>query len=404
MLDTLHLLSPAHRTDLPSQTMISLKSVLASFDEFLYFPSIGWNHSWERQQTLISAFCAAHSPKIGVVVAPTGLVDHAPWRIQTWRQLLAHRQHGLGHASEAHVDNAMPDNLRYVEPYFSRGTNALFAALAKGSSAPLRSLRRPKGRRLVLACYVNPLVESFLKEAAFTILDLAERRQANPALSPQVRAMEREWAARADLLVADNQATLSDYAEVRSAAGRREGSLIPQGFTPLDVVLPKKSADRPIAAYLGNLHSAIDYAYLAALIDRNPGWTFKLCGKRMSREADAILARPNVDYRGIISNQEIASFLSDASWGLIPYLRTKWTEGVFPTKLFEYLGHGLPVLSTGIPEVARFAEHPFICIADAPITMVAQKFDGEKLRELTTQHTWSARFQAYARAIQVATE
>jgi len=377
-----------------------LASALESFDEFLYFPSIAWDHSWERQQTLIDAFCRGHAPRRGVVVAPTGLIDHAPWNAATWRRALARRAPPAAASGSAqHVSNPRPANLDYVQPRFPRGTNAAFASMARMSSPELRALRKARGRRLVFASYVNPLVERFLENADFTILDLAERRQANPALAASVLERERRWAARADLLVADNAATLADYADVRARAGRAAGLLLPQGFTPpASAPAPAEGGGRT-AAYLGNLHHAIDYDYLLGLIDGNPDWTFRMCGQRMSHDATRVLERPNVDYRGVIANRQIAGFLEGVSWGLIPYTRTEWTAGVFPTKLFEYLGHGVPVLSTSIPEVARFQDDRFVHLSDTPVTLSAWPVDRAALAAFVAPHTWAGRLDAYGRAI-----
>jgi glycosyltransferase involved in cell wall biosynthesis len=376
-----------------------LAAALAQFDEFLYFPSIGWHHSWERQQTVISHFCRAHSTKPAVAVAPTGLIDHAPWRIQTWKRALSRRSLGARpDANAAHTYNDFPQNLTYIEPRFSRGTNMAFAALSVGSTRALREAKRKCGRRLVMACYVNPLVEKFLSTADFSILDLAERRQANTELSSAVRALERRWSANANLLVADNAATLDDYAHDRARAGRPAGHLIPQGFVR-PAALATEGKQARVAAYLGNLHAAIDYDYFAALIDRNPDWTFKVCGQVMSEKAAALLAHPRVRYHGVISHDQIADFLRDASLGLIPYIRTEWTAGVFPTKLFEYLSHGLTVLSTSIPEVARLADPRFVQLSDEPVMLKPRRFSKDELERFIEPHTWAARMDAYAQAI-----
>lgn len=375
-----------------------LTDVLSGFSEFLYFPSIPWDHSWERQQTLISSFCAAHDDRQALVVAPTGLIDHSPWRIATLQKILLMRSTSANLAVTAsHVRNPIPANLTYLAARFGRGTNSLFAALTLTLNKQLRAARRKQGRRLVFASYVNPLVEQFLMTADLSILDLAERRQANLALSPAMRALERRWASQADLLVSDNSATLADYEEDRQRAGRQPGYFIPQGFMP-PTHLSGKQPSR-VAAYLGNLHGAVDYVYFEALIRRNPDWIFKLCGQLMTTDAQTLLTLPNVRYHGVISNHQIADFLKDASLGLIPYVRNEWTAGVFPTKLFEYLGHHVPVLSTSIPEVIRFADNRFVHISNEPIPLARRNFLVDELDEFIAPHSWNGRMRSYALAI-----
>jgi glycosyltransferase involved in cell wall biosynthesis len=45
--------------------------------------------------------------------------------------------------------------------------------------------------------------------------------------------------------------------------------------------------------------------------------------------------------------------------GVLPYVINKFTAGIMPIKLKEYLAAGLPVVATPLPEVRRFDEqHP----------------------------------------------
>lgn len=377
-----------------------LAGQLADFDEFLYFPSIGWDHSWERQQTLISAFCCAHAEIVGQIFTPSGLIDYAPWKIDTWSQMRRHVSTlGAASAQAEHTQNPRPENFQLIKPRFPRGTNSVFALLASALGPSLPSIKPHAGKkRLVFASYVNPFVERYLAHASFSILDLAERRQANPALSRQIKTLEEKWAGRVNLLVADNLATLTDYHAVRLATGRQAGHVIPQGFSADNIRIEPRTPNR-VAAYLGNLHQAIDYPLFVSLAKKNPDWTFKLCGQIMSPDAEALTRQPNVRYVGTISSEAIPEFLRDADIGLIPYARNDWTAGVFPTKLFEYLSNGLPVLSTSIPEVKQFDNGTFVRICDEPALLTVPPIDCHDLLQFIQPHTWQARISTYAAAV-----
>ena len=101
----------------------------------------------------------------------------------------------------------------------------------------------------------------------------------------------------------------------------------------------------------------------------------------------------------MIASHQISDFLADASLGLIPYLRTEWTAGVFPTKLFEYLGHRLPVLSTSIPEVERFADPRFVLICNDPLPLEPRQIHADEIDAFVAPHTWRGRMREYAIAI-----
>ena len=379
-----------------------LQAALSQFDEFIYFPSIDWNHSWERQQTLISAFCNSHAPKHGVTICPTGLIDYAPWNINGIKAIFNPEKLNLK-SKPVHTINDVPVNMEYVQPKFNRGTNSVFSALMIFSNRRLQELSRKQGQRLVFASYVNDLVQYYLKTADFTILDLAERRQANRRLSTYTLNLERQWASKCDLVVVDSIITKNDYDAQRKLTNRSDIEVIPQGFT-LPNIISVINKPENIAVYLGNFHDAIDYEYLGKLIDINMGWQFKFCGTVMSDFAYQIISRPNVNYVGSIHKNEISNFLVDASYGLIPYLVNDWTAGVFPTKLFEYLGHRLPVLSTALPEVMRFADSRFVHISNSPIVLNPPYIIPEEIDAFNYLNTWSVRLSDYAKAITTATK
>lgn len=299
------------------------------------------------------------------------------------------------------VANPVPKNMVYIAPRFRRATNNIFAKIVCWSSSDIIKIDKKNGKRLVFASYVNPLVESFLRSADFTILDLAERRQANPELGYSIKERERKWASKVNLLVADNTATLDDYRDDRQRSGMPSGYFIPQGYKMPDLS-PKSKSNQKIAVYLGNLHSAIDYKYFEDLINLNQDWTFKVCGNILSSEAQILLNLKNVKYYGIVPTRLISEYLSDAVIGLIPYKRNEWTTGIFPTKLFEYLGHNLQVVSTDLPEIRRYVNNAFVKIDQRPEKLMPSKIDSDTIQNFVKNQTWNCRLADYASAIREA--
>jgi glycosyltransferase involved in cell wall biosynthesis len=376
----------------------SLRAFLERFDEFVYFPSISWDHTWERQQTLVSAFAAAHETKTGYLFPPLGLVPYSPFRRELWSRAAGVLKRGLtprGRGARGGAGYPFPGNIVPVRAFFIPGVGRWRRAATLVGSRRIRSLLRPAGRRFMLAAYVNDVVMSFADRADFVVLDLAERRQASGRLSLYAKELERQLARRADVLVADNRATLGDYASERWENGA-PGHYLPQGYTPL-CGRKQHTPDGPLA-YLGNLHPAIDYEWLRRLIAAFPGRVFRLCGALLDRRAEEIVRLPNVQFWGKIPHRDIPVFLSGVSWGLIPYVVTDWTAGVFPTKLFEYLDAGVPVLSTPIPEVAQFSQHPFIRVQQE-LSGRLPDADMRGLDEFLRAHTWDARLAAYGRVL-----
>ena len=364
--------------------------------EIIYFPSIGWNHSWERQQIVISHLANAYPNIRHIMIAPTGLVDHGFFNFSTWHKLLKLRSVFFkASAAFGHYENKLPPNLFYYKPLFSRATNPIYLKLLLLLNPFLRKLLGYNSdKRLIFAFCVNDLVDLFLSSAEISILELNERRQFNNQISKRIKNLEACWASRSDILISDNMASIRDYEGFRSSASKYPSLFIPHGYDAPSG-LNFSASNNKIAVYLGNLHNAIDYDFFKKLIIKNPDWKFRICGQIMSDSAHSVIGLPNVDYFGVISHSEISNFLSGASLGLIPYAINEWTEGISPSKLFEYLGYGLPVVSTAIPEVLNIMDPRFVRIIDRPESLDYLSFNVVELREYVSNQTWECRLVEY---------
>jgi glycosyltransferase involved in cell wall biosynthesis len=84
--------------------------------------------------------------------------------------------------------------------------------------------------------------------------------------------------------------------------------------------------------------------------------------------------------------------------GIIPYVLNDWTRAVDPLKLLEYLAAGIPVVSTPIPEVHKYAS-VITCASGAAefarAAVAACAGDRLELRrarqEVARQQTWEQR-------------
>lgn len=85
---------------------------------------------------------------------------------------------------------------------------------------------------------------------------------------------------------------------------------------------------------------------------------------------------------------------------LIPYVRSGYTETVYPAKLFEYLAMGRPVVATDLPELRKLQLPQYaLRIGTDPATFVAAirdaladtGADSARLRrELAKPHDWDS--------------
>lgn len=114
---------------------------------------------------------------------------------------------------------------------------------------------------------------------------------------------------------------------------------------------------RPRAIFAGHLTpTKIDVAALRSVVDA--GVELIICGPlpadgtHLPTDVRALLAHPRTQYRGNRSPRELAEIFAECEVGLIPYLKNRYTDGVFPMKVYEYLASGLAVVSTPLPSLS----------------------------------------------------
>lgn len=174
------------------------------------------------------------------------------------------------------------------------------------------------------------------------------------AVAPLVQAA----ASNADLVIAVSEAVADSYR--RNSAPRNGVITVENGCdfefwksTHAFERQPRKDS-RNVALYQGGINVRMDFNLLDALTSRLPDWRFVFCGlvSGVGDEWRALLRKPNVEYRGYLSVEEIAALAKDADLGLIPFIDDPLCRVGWPLKGYEYLACGLPVVSVRIDALA----------------------------------------------------
>lgn len=184
---------------------------------------------------------------------------------------------------------------------------------------------------------------------------------------------------------------------------RHPVAVIPNGATmpACDVSSVER---RRLAVLVGQLNERLDVDLLDAVVDA--GLPLRILGPRAEREPeqgrrlDALLERPEVDWRGPVPLDQVAQHLAGASVGLTPYVDNDFNRSSFPLKTLEYLAAGLGVVSTPLEslewlgtdlvDVARTPEEfgaAAVRIADAPRDAAVE----QRRRAFARKHSWDAR-------------
>ena len=110
----------------------------------------------------------------------------------------------------------------------------------------------------------------------------------------------------------------------------------------------------PVVGYVGTVFSRFDIGLIEALSDKFPEYSFVFVGKVLldqSRLA-GLKARKNVFFLGGKSYEDMVPYLMSFDVCILPYLPAQIPPP--PTKIFDYLATGKPIVTTNLAELNDF--------------------------------------------------
>lgn len=226
----------------------------------------------------------------------------------------------------------------------------------------------------------------------------------------QTVAAERALLERVDAVFAVNHA----LAEVKRAANP-ETFVAPHG---VDHALFARALDdatrvpddlaaipRPRIGFYGTLRDWIDMELLQHVARARPAWQIVLIGQQLT-DVSALRALPNVHLLGQRRHDELPAYCKGFDVGIIPYRIDERMPFVNPLKLREYLSAGLPVVSTAVPEVQRYAHlahvattpDEFVAAIERALAQAGPVARGARSAAMRGE-TWAARVAEVTRTI-----
>ncbi len=172
------------------------------------------------------------------------------------------------------------------------------------------------------------------------------------------RQLEREMMARSDVVLATSRALYEARRGVHPCVhlvrhgvdDAHFGAALREGPVPADVA----GLGRPIVGFFGLIHDWLDAELVAAAARLRPGWSFVLLGE-VQRDVGALRACANVHLIGRREYAALPEYCRAFDVAMIPFVVNELTRNVNPIKLREYLAAGRAVVSTPLPEAARYA-------------------------------------------------
>lgn len=125
---------------------------------------------------------------------------------------------------------------------------------------------------------------------------------------------------------------------------------------------------RPLIGCVGSIDARLDFAALGAVAERFSRGSLVLVGAvspRLDRAAlDELLKRPNVHHIPFRPRKRLPAYVRHLDCGLMPYRPTEFARYGAPSKLWEYLYSGGPIVGMGYPDLLSFPP-PLVHFADS---------------------------------------
>lgn len=234
-----------------------------------------------------------------------------------------------------------------------------------------------------------------------------EIKGANEWLSKHGSRMEEEFLKMADATIVSSKGLYNSKAPftkrcfvVKNAA---KADLFKKGFKPAI------NTGKPVIGYIGTIDHRQDYELITYLVKEMPDADFLFVGRVLNPQGAKLLKSfPNVTVQGAKPQEELPAVLQKFSVGIIPFVKNKLTSGIYPMKMNEYLGAGLPVVSTNFStDMADFAgiinittnKEEFLEAVKYEITHNTPEKQQARLA-IAGKNTWVARAQELSEAIE----
>jgi glycosyltransferase involved in cell wall biosynthesis len=107
----------------------------------------------------------------------------------------------------------------------------------------------------------------------------------------------------------------------------------------------------PVAGYVGVVDERINLSLLAELAHQLPDWTLRVVGPVAKIDPTMLPQADNIEYIGFTTYDQLPAVMAGFDVALMPFALNEATRSISPTKTLEYLAAGLPVVSTGVPDV-----------------------------------------------------
>ena len=215
----------------------------------------------------------------------------------------------------------------------------------------------------------NAISWSFLPSAAPVVGTLGEELVVyhcvdefsafSDAPSHEIKELERRLMLKADVVICSSEKLRADKAKTNANAHLVQHGVdlehFNQAFAPATTIPDElKGAPGPVIGFWGLIADWVDLQLIRHVADAFSGGTVVLVGSSAT-DMSALDGAKNIRFLGRKPYADLPRYAKAFDVALMPFKVNELTLAANPLKVREYLGAGLPVVSTDIPEVARLS-------------------------------------------------
>lgn len=326
--------------------------------DIICISSIDWDAHWQIHHQIASSLVAAGNRVLFVEntgVRSPGVRDLSRMRQRVsnwWRSTKGFREVNPGLFVYSPLFAPFPYSS--VARWFNR--TVMFRGLMRWMAAT--SFRRPVVWTFLPTPTAHDLIAAV--DPSAVVYYCADDFAATSPGARRVSQSETAMFRRADLVFVTSDRLRQKAAQTSSAVhafpagvdfGKFEAVRQSANSLPADLA----ALPRPVVGYIGALHLWLDQDLMARVSEQLPDVTFAFVGPEQV-DVTRLTARPNVRLFGARPHDQVPAYVKGFDVALVPYLRSDFTDSVYPVKLNEYLAMGVPVVATDLPEIRRFNE------------------------------------------------
>lgn len=200
-----------------------------------------------------------------------------------------------------------------------------------------------------------------------------------PEKREYIAGMEDRMVKETDVVFVVSKLLLERALRINNNSYQILDGTIPEIFFNYDGAVPDemKNMPHPVVGYTGTVYKRVDIDLIRELSEKLPRASIILLGNVLLSPGDmtGINESKNVFFLGGRDYNELPRYMMNFDVCILPYITSSVNPS--PTKMYDYLATGKPIISTSIPEIEGFKN----CIKIAGSREEFIEFVKESLRE-----------------------